>query len=156
MRWYIIAYIATFPFYIFIHLFITGNLAFFIAILPFAGVSVLGVRTFQKVRFTSVPCLTCINHEKKTANFAHLYQRWVCGWCAHTHAYTLWPRGRAFIEPCKKCGRVPKSLICWKCREPIGFDDGYGAKTSAWIAGHAPRAPALKDRFPEPIRDHLQ
>ena len=73
--------------------------------------------------------------------------KWVCGSCSRTHSYP-W-LSRTFVERCKECNRLPASLICWNCRNPIMFSDDRSP--SAWTPGYPPRAPEMKDRPPEPL-----
>ena len=93
-----------------------------------------------------------------------LSQEWVCGECHKTNKHVTWPTRKTFVEACRfsKCKKVPHSLICPICRQPILFVDDANPKTSAWLPGyppppHVPEAPAeVEDRPPKRYTEHLR
>ena len=93
----------------------------------------------------------------------HLSQEWVCGECHKTNKHVKWPTRKTFVEACRfsDCKKVPHSLICPKCREPILFTDGANPKTSAWLPGYPPlppepETPAVAEyRPPKLVDEHL-
>jgi hypothetical protein len=51
---------------------------------------------------------------------------WVCGFCDKTHpSIQMWWHWRrsTLVDPCENCTRRQHSVICWRCRKPIIWDE---------------------------------
>jgi hypothetical protein len=85
---------------------------------------------------------------------------WVCGMCHKEHLLWRIFWKYSFLETCARCGKVPHSLICFQCREPIIFDkNAFAPETSAWLPGCPPvalTAPEKPLERPRPIDEDLR
>jgi hypothetical protein len=89
---------------------------------------------------------------------------WVCGFCAKTHRPSQWPgaKNHTFLDPCESCKQPQHSILCWRCNEPIIWDDDAYSRyphKSAWHPAHPPAKPepaGVIDRRPKPIDEDLR
>jgi hypothetical protein len=94
-----------------------------------------------------------------------IWHAWVCGFCAKTNPpfNSGFPWRRTFLDQCKKCERTQHSVLCWRCRRPLIWDENAFRRepgTSAWLLGYPPAAPmpepAPEDRPPRFIDEDLR
>jgi hypothetical protein len=91
---------------------------------------------------------------------------WVCGFCAKTHPpFKLLNSRHTSLDTCVNvnCKARQHSIICFRCRQPIVWDE-YAFRqrpnTSAWLPDYPPLAPepepVREDRPPRPIDEDLR
>jgi hypothetical protein len=81
-----------------------------------------------------------------------IVSEWVCGFCAKTHpAFKFLNSRHTFLDTCVNCKARQHSIICFRCRQPVVWDEEAFRRrpdTSAWLPDYPPLPPE-----PEPVRE---
>jgi hypothetical protein len=104
-----------------------------------------------------LPCinLTCFMEHEEEIAYTEIGDSWKCGFCAAEHPpFQAIPWRRTLVDPCRNCTKRQHSIRCWRCNQPIVWDEdafGMSPKKSAWRPGHS-----LIELPPEPTREPPQ
>jgi hypothetical protein len=108
------------------------------------------------------PCINiaCSSEEDQEIAYTDLFYPWVCGFCFTGHPsfngldrLLFWRR--TIVDPCRNegCKHLQHSVICWRCRNPIIWDEEAYRKAPkpAFPPGRPPRSERIPEK-PKPVR----